>query len=71
MNYSMSVIVMTLSSFLKGFKAPDQLISLDMWEITGHGRKRTRGKNTSLEITLELQLDVNPIIVQYQTTANF
>lgn len=42
-----------------------------MWEITGRGRKRTGGKNTSLEITSELHLDVNPIIVQYQATANF
>lgn len=41
-----------------------------MWEIRGHGRKRNGKGNTSLEITSELQLDVNPIIVQYQT-ANF
>lgn len=41
-----------------------------MWEIRGHGRKRTGKGNTSLEMTSEFQLDVNPIIVQYQT-ANF
>lgn len=35
------------------------------------GKKMTGGENISLEITPELQFDVNPIIVQYQTTANF
>lgn len=42
-----------------------------MWEITGVGRKMTGGENISLEMTPELQFDMNPIIVQYQRTANF